>query len=121
MILLLKTNECLRHIESILGSDYSSVAIMARCCQHAINRARYDADPHWRTALLNVQESAGMEVRVAVFEALMGLHRVMRWLREYVWNVVNPNHSRLVRALKKRISRRRQLSYTPATTAAGMA
>jgi len=120
MILLLKTNECLRHIESILGSDYSSVAIMARCCQQAINRARYDADPTWRSTLANVEETVGMEARVLVFEALMSLHRGMRWLREYVWGFMNPNHSRLVRALKKRISRRRQLAYTHATTAAGM-
>ena len=120
MILLLKTNECLRHIESILGSDYSSVAIMARCCQQAINRARYDADPTWRSALVNVEETAGMEARVLVFEALMSLHRLMRRLREYVWQLMNPNHSRLVRALKKRISRRRQLAFTSATTSAGM-
>ena len=120
MILLLKTNECLRHIESILGSDYSSVSIMARCCQQAINRARYDADPTWHTTLANVQETAGMEARVMVFEALMALHKVMRRLREYVWAVMNPNHSRLVRALKKRISRRRQLAYpASSTTAAG--
>lgn len=111
MILLLKTNECLRHIETLLGADYSSVAIMARCCQHAINRSRYTESPDWRTALLNVRESAGMEVRVLVFEGLMALHRVMRRLREYVWGYMNPNHSRLVRALKKRISRRRQLAY----------
>ena len=120
MILLLKTNECLRHIESLLGSDYSSVAIMARCCQQAINRARYDANPTWHTALTNLQESAGMEGRVLVFEALMALHKAMRRLREYVWSFMNPNHSRLVRALKKRISRRRQLSYTTTTTAGNL-
>ena len=114
MILLLKTNECLRHIESVLGADYSSVAIMARCCQSAINRARYEAAPHWRSALANAEESVGMEARVLVFEALMTLHKLMRQLREYVWNWANPNHSRLLRALRKRISRRRQLAYAGA-------
>ena len=119
MILLLKTNECLRHIESILGSDYSSVAIMARCCQQAINRARYDADPTWHTALTNAQETAGMEARVFVFEALMALHRAMARLREYINAWMNPAHSRVVRALRKRISRRRQLAYNNnATTVA---
>ena len=83
MILLLKTNECLRHIDTCLGSDYSSVTVMARYCQRAINEARFREVGGWRATLDNAVDSAAMEVRIACFHALMSLSSALRSLRAY--------------------------------------
>ena len=76
MILLLKTNECLRHIESCLGADYSSVSIMARYCQTAINEERTREVGGWRATYDNTVETAAMELRVTAFTVLMALTMV---------------------------------------------
>ena len=116
MILLLKTNECLRHIESCLGADYSSVSVMARACQQAINEDRTRSSAGLSTRWTNARESLSMEVRIACFEALTSLHRWLRSLRVYAEQWLQPDQYRMVRALQKRIRRdgsRGQLQASP--------
>jgi len=105
MILLLKTNECLRYIESTLGSDFSSVAVMARYCQQAINEDRTQSVGGWTAVWQNGKESLAMEARIAVFEALLVVHRVMRRFRTYILTFLHPAQSRLVRAVQRRLNR----------------
>ena len=105
MILLLKTNECLRHIDSCLGSDYASITVMARYCQRAINEARTREVGGWTAAWENGLESTAMELRIAVFHALMSLSHALRSLRAYTDAWMHPSQFRMIKALRKKIHR----------------
>lgn len=105
MILLLKTNECLRHIEQCLGTDYSSVATMARYCQQAINEDRRTSVGGARAQWENARETLAMELRIAAFEVLMGFSRWLRRFRAYTESFLHPTQYRMIRALRRRVHR----------------
>ena len=79
---------------------------MARSCQQAINDDRRQRLGGWRAALSNGRESLQMEARIAAFQSLMLVHRVMRRFKAWVLSFLHPAQFRIVRAVQRSISSR---------------
>jgi aarF domain-containing kinase len=73
LLLLLKTNDCLRSVDFMLGNPVNSFIICARECTRALAQERIDKakkENHWlfQSRLRNLIERLGIEIRI------MGLH-----------------------------------------------
>ena len=71
LLLLLKTNDCLRAVDTQLGTPINSFVIMARFCTKAINRDRLEHSNSWADWLGAAWDSFTMEVRVQVIQIVM--------------------------------------------------
>ena len=79
LLLLLKTNDCLRTITGRLGNPSNTYWIMAQHCVSAINHDRFIRDTStWKlaTRLSNLQDTAEVTTAFWVFTAL---EKVMAW------------------------------------------
>jgi aarF domain-containing kinase len=74
LLLLLKTNDCLRSLETRLSAPLNTVAITARACARA--RAAFEArDAPVRGRLRGWAERAAVEARLALLVAAVWLAR----------------------------------------------
>ena len=71
LLLLLKTNDCLRAIDMQLGTPVNSFIIMARYCTKAINQDRLKRSATFTDWLRAVIDTASMEIRLKVYQFLV--------------------------------------------------
>lgn len=71
LLLLLKTNDCLRAVDTQLGTPINSFVIMARFCTKAINRDRLEHSNSWRDWFGAAWDTFTMEVRVRIIQVVM--------------------------------------------------
>lgn len=69
VLLLLKTNDCLRAVDAALGAPVNTFVITARHCSSAIHDAEKQAHPGLRTWLACAWDRVKLEVRLAAFAA----------------------------------------------------
>ncbi|KAK9803104.1 hypothetical protein WJX73_003925 [Symbiochloris irregularis] len=70
VLLLLKTNDCLRSIDHALGQPVNTFVITARTCSKAISRHRSTVSPGFRSWWLGVRDSISIELRVLAMRVL---------------------------------------------------
>jgi hypothetical protein len=80
LLLLLKTNDCLRAVDNALGQPANTLAITARSCTLALAQQRLLERPGWRSRLAVAVDVAAVELRVSALLALTWLRDVQRWL-----------------------------------------
>jgi len=80
LILLLKTNDCLRAIDRSLGTPANSFLILARYCNMAINEEKRKLNPGLRTWLSTFFSSLSMEARLQLFSLMVWLSTVLNRL-----------------------------------------
>lgn len=73
LLLLLKTNDCLRAVDKELGAGYNSFIVTAQECTKAINQNRMHEHPGWKTAIKNGLDFIFLEYRLFVMQVLSGL------------------------------------------------
>ena len=81
LLLLLKTNDCLRAVDAALGSPLSAVAMTARECTRALSEMRSAQRPGLRSWLAGAADAAHVEAVVAA----MGAMAWWAWLRRAVF------------------------------------
>ena len=64
LLLLLKTNDCLRSVDKELGAGYNSFLVTARECVRTINAESLAQRPGWRSRVKGVVERANLEARL---------------------------------------------------------
>ncbi|KAK9917077.1 hypothetical protein WJX75_000654 [Coccomyxa subellipsoidea] len=70
LLLLLKTNDCLRTVDSCLGQPVNTFTMTARECTRALNEARMREQPGLRTRIACLADTLGVEARISAL-ALM--------------------------------------------------
>ena len=74
LLLILKTNDCLRNVDLALGHPVNNFVISARYIQRAINEERYLERPSWLTSVYNALDSLSLEAR------LQAVQQYVSWL-----------------------------------------
>jgi aarF domain-containing kinase len=91
LLLLLKTNDCLRAVDTQLGTPINSFIIMARFCTRAINEDRIKQSRGnlwtWLEAKLDI---FAMDLRVALYAALLAIANALHELRYAIRPVHGP-------------------------------
>ena len=64
LLLLLKTNDCLRSVDKELGAGYNSFLVTARECVRTINAESCAQRPGWHSRVKGVVERANLEARL---------------------------------------------------------
>lgn len=64
LLLVLKTNDCLRAVDNALGAPANNYPIVARHCQAALNAKRAASRPGLLTTLQSAWDTAALEVRL---------------------------------------------------------
>ena len=67
LLLLLKTNDCLRAVDAELGAGVNNYIITARACSSALARHREERSPGWRSRIASYAERVSLESRLALF------------------------------------------------------
>jgi aarF domain-containing kinase len=81
LLLLFKTNDCLRSIDSTLKTPINSFILTSRFCTLAIQRDRMMRYPGIRTKIKNMLETANMEYRLFLFSLLKSVQSILKkWL-----------------------------------------
>lgn len=80
LLLLLKTNDCLRAVDAELGAGVGNYLITARACSKALADQRAAELPGWRAVLVTTMERVRLETRLAVFSMAAYLYPVSRLL-----------------------------------------
>lgn len=75
LLLILKTNDCLRAIDISLGAPVNNLIIVARYCQTALNNKRADSRPGLLTWISSTVDTASLELRLSAFQWTMALAR----------------------------------------------
>ncbi|GBF89209.1 hypothetical protein Rsub_01926 [Raphidocelis subcapitata] len=90
LLLLLKTNDCLRSVDGALGSPLNTVVMTARECTRALSDIRSARSPGLRSALAAWLDAAHVEAVVAAMRAASA------WaaLRRAVWGAPGPRGGR---------------------------
>lgn len=70
LLLLLKTNDCLRSVDASLGSPVNTYAVTARECCRALAEARREEQPGWRSSAAAAADMLGVEARMGAMSAL---------------------------------------------------
>ena len=73
MLLLFKTNDCLRHVDRMLGTPVNTFLITARTCVEALSRERLSQFPGIQSWLQGVLDWLALELRVGLFRLSMSL------------------------------------------------
>jgi aarF domain-containing kinase len=76
LLLLFKTNDCLRSIDSTLKAPINSFLLTSRYCTLAIQKDRLSRHPGFRTKIQNFVESLKMEYRIwviSIFKSIQGI------------------------------------------------
>lgn len=69
LLLLLKTNDCLRSVDKELGAGYNTFVVTARECVRALNAHRQEARPGVRSKLVSMFETIKLEVHLQAMQA----------------------------------------------------
>jgi aarF domain-containing kinase len=77
LLLVLKTNDCLRNVDLALGCPVNNLVITARYTQRAINRDRRETRGGLLTALENAYDTLALEARVSTLSWVS--HLYMWW------------------------------------------
>ena len=64
LLLLLKTNDCLRSVDKELGAGYNTFVVTARECVRTINAESQAQRPGWRSKVSGIVERAALEARL---------------------------------------------------------
>jgi aarF domain-containing kinase len=75
LLLILKTNDCLRSVDLALGAPVNNLVITARTCQRAINEERSDLAPGVGTSLANLYDNVSLEFRIGALRAVLSTLR----------------------------------------------
>lgn len=70
LLLLMKTNDCLRTIDAELGSPVNTFEIMARYCVQAVNEERSQRDPGLVSMAANLRDQAHLELAMLALKFL---------------------------------------------------
>ncbi|PSC76949.1 ABC1 [Micractinium conductrix] len=81
LLLLLKTQDCLRAVDLALGSPVNSFVSTARECTRALARARMQHSPGLLSRLVVAKDVAAVELRMATLRLLSWWAEVEAWLR----------------------------------------
>jgi aarF domain-containing kinase len=73
LLLVLKTNDCLRSVDTALGNPTTNALIQTRYIQRAVNQERARLRPGWYTALWNGWETVQLEAYLRAFAAAYAL------------------------------------------------
>lgn len=68
LLLLLKTNDCLRSVDKELGAGYNTFMVTARECVRALNADRQEKHPGIRSRLLSIFEKSILEARLQAMQ-----------------------------------------------------
>lgn len=74
LLLLLKTNDCLRSVDKELGAGYNTFMVTARACVHALNADRQAKHPGIRSRVRSIIERAKLEGRLQAMQAYSFLY-----------------------------------------------
>ena len=83
LLLLLKTNDCLRALDRELGAPVSNFVITARECRRAVARHELGAAPGAATSAHVLRELVAVESRLAAMRLLSSLAAL--WERVFFW------------------------------------
>lgn len=64
LLLLLKTNDCLRSVDKELEAGYNTFVVTARECVRTINADAQSRRPGWRSTLAGLKDRLGLEARL---------------------------------------------------------
>ncbi|KAL4422859.1 hypothetical protein ABPG75_009056 [Micractinium tetrahymenae] len=81
LLLLLKTNDCLRAVDLALGSPVNSFVSTVRECTRALARARLQHHPGLLSRVMVVADVAAVELRMGVLRLLSWFSELEAWLR----------------------------------------
>ncbi|KAL4448834.1 hypothetical protein ABPG77_007551 [Micractinium sp. CCAP 211/92] len=81
LLLLLKTNDCLRAVDLALGSPVNSFVSTARECTRALAKARLQHHPGLLSRVMVAADVAAVELRMAALRLLSWLSELEAWLR----------------------------------------
>jgi predicted unusual protein kinase regulating ubiquinone biosynthesis (AarF/ABC1/UbiB family) len=70
LLLLLKTNDCLRSVDASLGNPVNTYAVTARECCRALAEARREQNPGWASRASAAADALGVEARMGAMSAL---------------------------------------------------
>ncbi|BDA50400.1 AarF domain-containing protein kinase 1 [Coccomyxa sp. Obi] len=93
LLLLLKTNDCLRTVDACLGQPVNSFMMTARECTRALNEARMRERPGLRTCAACLADVIGVEARIAALA-------LMSWWSRQNWRLFRRSSSRREAALQ---------------------
>ena len=68
LLLLLKTNDCLRSVDQELGAGYNTFMVTARECTRALNRFREQSAPGMHSKLVSLKERVKLESRLQAMQ-----------------------------------------------------
>lgn len=75
VLLLLKTNDCLRAVDARLGSPINTIDVTARECARVLAEERVRKDPSWRAHIAAALSVWRVEFSLAVFAAAVSAHQ----------------------------------------------
>jgi aarF domain-containing kinase len=64
LLLILKTNDCLRNVDMSLGAPANNFIISARYIQRALNAERYESHPSLFSYMANAYDTVALELRL---------------------------------------------------------
>lgn len=70
VLLLLKTNDCLRSVDLALGTPVNSFVTTARECTRALSQIRYEQNPGLASLAQGAIDKVRVEVRVLLMQTL---------------------------------------------------
>lgn len=80
LLLLLKTNDCLRAVDAELGAGVNNYIITARACSSALARHREKLHPGWRSRISSWKERVSLESRLALLSIAVWIEPIRRLL-----------------------------------------
>ena len=87
LLLILKTNDCLRSVDVALGAPINNLVVTARFAQGAVNAHRLALRPGLWTRLRCGLDTAALELRIAAFSAAVA---AAAWLPRGWWRATPP-------------------------------
>ena len=79
LLLILKTNECLRAVDMALGAPVNNLAVTARVTQAALAAKRAASRPGLLTSMANQWDWAALELRLRAFGWYMAAAHMFGW------------------------------------------